>query len=63
MAERLLDLELANTIPSEFAALVMACLAKEPQQRRKAPMPFCNGLKQPNTGRMKPLRFLSLPLN
>ena len=33
MNERLLDLELKNEIPSEVSALVMACLAKEPEQR------------------------------
>jgi hypothetical protein len=33
MHERLADLELANDIPSEVSAMVMACLAKEPGQR------------------------------
>jgi serine/threonine protein kinase len=33
MAQRLADLELANDIPSEVCALVMACLSKEPGQR------------------------------
>jgi len=31
--ERLLDLELTNEIPSEVSALLMACLAKDPEQR------------------------------
>ena len=33
MAQRLADLELANEIPPEVAALVMACLAKDSAQR------------------------------
>ena len=33
MSQRLLELGLANEIPSEVSALVMACLAKEPEQR------------------------------
>ena len=33
MVQRLADLELTNEIPSEVAALVMACLAKDPEQR------------------------------
>jgi serine/threonine protein kinase len=33
MAHRLADLELANEIPAEVEAMVMACLAKEPEQR------------------------------
>jgi hypothetical protein len=33
MHERLADLELSNDIPSEVAAMVMACLAKEPGKR------------------------------
>ena len=33
LRQRLLDLELENKIPSEVSALVMACLAKEPEQR------------------------------
>ncbi|MDB6034272.1 MAG: putative Mitogen-activated protein kinase kinase [Verrucomicrobiales bacterium] len=33
MHERLADLELSNNIPSEVAAMVMACLAKEPGKR------------------------------
>ena len=31
--ERLADLELTNDVPSEAAALIMACLAKEPSER------------------------------
>jgi len=33
LEERLADLELENQIPDDVAALVMACLAKEPEQR------------------------------
>ena len=33
MSQRLLEHGLSNDIPSEVAALVMACLAKEPEQR------------------------------
>ncbi len=33
MPERLMDLELANEIPSAASALIMACLAKAPDQR------------------------------
>jgi serine/threonine protein kinase len=33
MHERLADLELSNDIPSEVSAMVMACLAKEPDKR------------------------------
>ena len=33
LRQRLLDLELENKIPSDVSALVMACLAKEPEQR------------------------------
>ena len=33
MPQRLVDLELTNEIPSEASALVMACLAKEPEHR------------------------------
>ena len=33
MSQRLLELGLANEIPSEVSALVMACLAKGPEQR------------------------------
>ena len=33
MRQRLLDLELVNEIPSDVSALVMACLAKNPEQR------------------------------
>ena len=33
LAERLADLGLSNAIPSDVAALVMACLAKDPGQR------------------------------
>ncbi|NJM54690.1 MAG: DUF1080 domain-containing protein, partial [Verrucomicrobiae bacterium] len=33
LEERLADLELANEIPGDVGALIMACLAKEPEQR------------------------------
>src|SRR5258706_16149474 len=33
IAQRLIDLELSNEIPSDVAALLMACLAKAPEQR------------------------------
>src|SRR4051794_30102104 len=36
MHERLADLELENDFPSEAAALVMACLAKEPAERPRS---------------------------
>jgi serine/threonine protein kinase len=45
MEERLGELGLANPIPPEAAALVMACLAKEPGQRPQSARAVAEGIR------------------
>jgi len=58
MEQRLADLGLSNAIPAEVAAMVMACLAKEPEQRpqsAKAVLELIEPSGSPGVGAQEPI--------
>jgi hypothetical protein len=61
LAERLLDLGVDNPVPEAVAALIMACLAKEPEHRPQSAQAVAEWIASPAGGRPTVQAVVELP--